>query len=623
MRLLSAHITKFKSITDSGEFTLSGDVTALVGKNESGKTAVLEALYRVDPLASGHPTNFDELRDYPRRYRARDKAAIGTAQPVKATFELEQSDVDAVSEKFGPDALCASTLTVGRRYGVKVLYWTSRISNPLGAARHLVTKAGLDVSRYSATTVEQLIEVLSADDEADAAVQLADDLAKRDLGDEIRKILRSRIPDFQYFDEYSVLPGEVSINQLQTVAEEDLGPHERTALSLLRLAGVESAEFTAESYESRKAALEAAANELTDQLFEYWTQNPSLSVELDIEFRPKPNPQNPPVMLSEPWLHIRIKNGKHRVTLGMEGRSKGFIWFFSFLAAFSEYTNSSGRRRIILLDEPGLNLHAKAQADLLRYIEEQLAPHHQVVYSTHSLFMIQPNKLEQCRTVEDVDDEGTKVSQEIWKARPETVFPLLGALGIDMTQTLVIGPNQLLVEGPADVVYLTVMSDLIRAAGGTPLDPRWTITPAGGLDKVPAFVSLMGGSKLEVAVLMDVAPGVNQRIAQLAKRGLLEDRRLVYLTEFTSTSEADIEDLFEAGWYLKLLGASKVGRFTKSKLNGGGRIVKQVEALHGDRFDHYQPANHLMRSPGKLLEQIDEPTRARFQALFIRLNSLL
>ncbi|MBE8517103.1 hypothetical protein ILP97_06210 [Amycolatopsis sp. H6(2020)] len=55
----------------------------MVGKNESGKTAVLEALYRVQPLPSGHPTGFDELRDYPRRYRSRDKDTIASVSPVE------------------------------------------------------------------------------------------------------------------------------------------------------------------------------------------------------------------------------------------------------------------------------------------------------------------------------------------------------------------------------------------------------------------------------------------------------------------------------------------------------------------------------------------------------------
>lgn len=51
-----------------------------------------------------------------------------------------------------------------------------------------------------------------------------------------------------------------------------------------------------------------------------------------------------------------------------------------------------------------------------------------------------------------------------------------------------------------------------------------TITPVGGLAKVPSFVSLLGGSDLSIAVLIDVAGGGNQRIAQLASRGLLARR---------------------------------------------------------------------------------------------------
>lgn len=622
MRLQSAHITKYKSINDSTRFTLEGDITAFVGKNESGKTAALEALYRVNPLSSGHPTAFEELRDYPRRYRARDKSRIAQARPVTATFELEQDDIDAVAKEFGPKAFTAKTISVYRQYDVDDKCWYLDLAaDTLAAAQHLVAKAGLDVSRFAKIKgIDALIEELRADENAEAAVQLADNLAARDLHAEMRRILHLRLPRFQYFDEYNVLPGSVSISRLQTVEEDDLEPEERTALSLLKLAGVESEEFTQDSYESRKAALEASANELTDQLFEYWTQNPDLSVELDIEFKQVPTPQEP--HRTEPWLHIRIKNQRHRVTLGMEGRSKGFIWFFSFLAAFTEYSDVT-QRRIILLDEPGMNLHAKAQNDLLRYIEERLVPQHQVIYSTHSLFMIQPSKLNRCRTVEDVDNDGTQVSQELWRARADTVFPLLGAIGVDMTQTLVIGPNQLLVEGPSDVVYLTVMSEVVREAGGTPLDPNWTITPVGGLDKVPSFVSLLGSSDLSIAVLMDVAGGGNQRIAQLVSRGLLDKGRLVYLTEFTNTSEADIEDLFTPNWYLNLLSAAKVGRFTKAQLKGGGRIIRQVEAAHGGRFDHYQPASHLMRSSGTLLDQIDDETRDRFEALFTRLNTLL
>src|SRR4029453_3448646 len=63
-------------------------------------------------------------------------------------------------------------------------------------------------------------------------------------------------------------------------AEEDLQPEERTALALLRLAGVAAEEFTETDYEVRRAALESAATTVSEEVFRYWSQNPALTVEL-------------------------------------------------------------------------------------------------------------------------------------------------------------------------------------------------------------------------------------------------------------------------------------------------------------------------------------------------------
>lgn len=619
MRLTQAHVTKFKSVTDSTPFNIDSAVTALVGKNESGKTAVLEAMYRAKPIPGGYPTDFDELRDYPRRFKARDRRTISTTSPVQLAFMLEDADIQAIEKRFGVGALTEKMVTVSRTYGSDAPGVGIQMDEA-AALRHILGTRGLDVQKYGKGTRDAVIAALNADEASEAALELAAQLAERDIHQELRTAVFRRVPRFQYFDEYSILPGVVSIEKLQNTNEAHLDASERTALALLRLAGVDTDEFTTENYEERKAALEAAGNELTSELFEYWTQNDSLRVELDIELRPVPGD---PARRPEPFLQVRVRNDRHQVTLNMSQRSKGFIWFFSFLAAFSEYADED--RHIILLDEPGLNLHAKAQADLLRYIDERLAPDHQVIYSTHSLFMIPPTKLERCRTVEDVDNpmDGTVVSEDIWKARPDTVFPLLGALGIDMAQTLVIGSDQLLLEGPADVVYLTILSDLLRSEDRTALDPRWTLTPAGGIDKIPTFIALLNGGELNVTVLIDGAIGGNQRLSSLIDRGLLDQNKLIPLTEITKTAQADIEDMFDVGWYLKLLGASKVGKVTKSKLPQGVRVVKRVEAYLNHKFDHFQPANFLLRTPGTFLSEIDDPTKERFESLFVRLNNLL
>ena len=98
-------------------------------------------------------------------------------------------------------------------------------------------------------------------------------------------MLAQRLPQFLYFDGYSVLPGRVSIPRLQVTPEAELQPGERTALALLRLAGVAADEFAESEYELRKAALESAAATVSEEVFRYRSQNPELTVELDLDFR--------------------------------------------------------------------------------------------------------------------------------------------------------------------------------------------------------------------------------------------------------------------------------------------------------------------------------------------------
>src|SRR6187551_3212504 len=96
MRVTKAQIAKYKSVTDSGEFLVDEHMTALVGKNEAGKTAVLEAIYRFKPLPSGHLTTFVPLRDYPRGTYNRDKVKTDAVEPIRLTLALDHDDVAAV-----------------------------------------------------------------------------------------------------------------------------------------------------------------------------------------------------------------------------------------------------------------------------------------------------------------------------------------------------------------------------------------------------------------------------------------------------------------------------------------------------------------------------------------------
>lgn len=111
-------------------------------------------------------------------------------------------------------------------------------------------------------------------------------------------------------------------------------------------------------------------------MFEYWTTNKNLDIEFNVEH------------VNERILNIRVRNRNYRVSLPLENRSKGFQWFFSFLIWFSKIQGDKNKKYILLLDEPGLSLHASAQDDLLRFIDEKLSVDYQINHSVPKMIYI-------------------------------------------------------------------------------------------------------------------------------------------------------------------------------------------------------------------------------------------
>ncbi len=255
-------------------------------------------------------------------------------------------------------------------------------------------------------------------------------------------------------------------------AQED---YPRWRLSRDRKAGADMSAVKADEFDSRRGELEAVSNELTQQVFEYWTQSPNLSVEIDSDKETVTSgPYNGQTAIVK-YLEVRVKDSRHGFTGNFEQRSTGFQWFFSFFAAFSEFEDL-GHDVIVLLDEPAMSLHGRAQADFLRFINERLGAKSQVIYTTHSPFMIEPNRLERVRIVEDLGpQQGAAVTEDVHRVGDDATFPLQAALGYDIAQNLFIGPDNLLLEGGSDQTYLRIMSDHLRAEGREGLDDRWRV----------------------------------------------------------------------------------------------------------------------------------------------------
>jgi len=641
MKLVSVQITRYRSAEDSGLVGIEPDVTCLVGKNESGKTNILQALLRLNPADQG--AVLDEVLDYPARLtrERRDAPADKQIPVVVATFRYDQGDVDEIEQELGLGALLSREFTVTKGYRTPALTIGHRWEEK-AIARWLASQVELVPAAAAAVTSQETLRgLLGALDALPEAPQAAQDLAariraisERGIGGYlVDKFAWPRLPKFVYFADYDSMPAKISIPDL--IARRDAGTLERgeqALLSLLSKAAVKPEDFLqVDQHERLIRSLEIAGNDISDEVFKYWTQNKELEVKLQVL---QPETGAVPPLNQGPILEIRVYNKKHRVSVQFSERSRGFVWFFSFLSYFTELEHAATSDLILLLDEPGLSLHGRAQHDLLDLIDDRLAPRHQVIYTTHSPFMVAADHLDRVRTVIDLDDQGTVVSSEIFKADQDTTFPLMSAMGFELTQSLFVGPHCLLLEGPSDLIYLDVFSDLAAGNGLPGLDTRWVKIPVGGAGKLSTFVALLGANKINVAVLVDSSTTDTGAIRRLRDNGRLAASGLIGVGEFTGTTDADIEDLFDRDFYLRLVSIAYEnelpGPLTATNINSADpRVVRAIEVyfrdnnINGGKFDHYRPAAPLLRRQTELLPHVGQATITRAAQLIGRINVLL
>jgi len=642
MKLISARVTNFRSIDDSGDVEIDEKVTCLVGKNESGKTAFLKALSNLSHV-NEEKGNFI-IEDYPikgyQKYKVVHEKTPAIA--VTAVFELEDEDVSKVESELGVGVFASKRIVVTKNY--KNERNVEMQLNEATAINGILAKVPLnDAVREqiaSISTFSDLVAAVSKLESTEPAIKPLREMLKGNYSGDLKLYITNNyinklLPRFVYFDDYYSMDGNLPIQYLKERRERENGKlltsSERTALALLDLAGTKLEDFqNPKNYERLKRDLEAASITITDEFFEFWTQNKLLDVEFDIS---NADPDAKPPLNSGQVLHIRIKSGKHRVSVSFDEQSNGFKWFFSFIAYFSQL-RGSGHKLIMLLDEPGLSLHAKAQSDLLDYFDERLSIGQQVIYTTHSPFMVDPTKFNRVRTVQDIDAKGTVISGDILKNDQDTVFPLQAALGYELAQTLFVGPNCLLVEGPSDLIYLQILSELANSKEKTGLDSRWVTVPVGGSGKVSTFISLLGANKLNTAVLVDIDSKDMQTIETLRKNALLKERSLIHMGLITGSKNADIEDIFNPEFYILLVNKAYATQLkeplTIEKLGAGNpRIVKRIKRYFEENgiangyFNHYKPAAYLLREQVALTKELDADTVERAVTLFKWINELL
>lgn len=630
MRLKSFHVRTFRNVIDSGPIAVT-QTTCLVGKNEAGKSTLLEALHHLNPEKP--PAELDLLDQYPRWLKKQHEITeeIEDAVPITATFELNEDEAAKIASRFGDGVLQAPEVVATRKYGDEAFSLNVSLDHGAfvskfvaGSVDAVLRDRVKDISTAEKllTTLEEISQEVTSDPEPSPEAQAAK-LAKTDLEEvlgestsltaAVNEVVRPLIPRTFYFTNYSQLRGRYALTEvLEAVEKGSADEQVQAAADFLTLAKITNQNIETWDFETANAELEAISSLLTRRVKENWKQNKHLKLIVTTEVVPAPK--------DDRFLQFRVEDTRHDFSSRLDRRSTGFRWFVSFIAAFFEFEKDENL--ILLLDEPGLSLHARAQKDLLDTIDTQLAVTRQVIYTTHSPFMVRIEALDRARVVEDQGPEvGAVVINDAGRITdPDTLFPLQAALGYDIAQNLFIGRRNILVEGSSDLLYLSVFSSHLDALGRHTMPENCRVLPSGGATNIATFIALLG-KELDVVVLLD-GKSESQRIDNAIDMGLLDTSRVVRIDRHVKVKGADIEDLFKPSEYLKLYNATFNRSLKLVNLTGKDRIVKRLERAEG-KFDHGRVAETFLKDQTKVFAALSEDTLARFEAVIEALTLAL
>jgi len=485
MKLRRVQVQNFRSIVDSGAVDIGEGVTVLIGKNEQGKSNFLKALTSFNPNRSYTPN------DLPKHLRTQleEKDAAGIAI-VTIWVVPEQADRVQLKEALR-DVATIDEFRISRYYDGHYEYQESRanktatlefskpdIAKPVEDIKELAnglkTKleehskrlpsfapAGLQANVHidqfvksdfsDASQIENIVRtfvtLLTGLPGQDQTIQedistTANELQVRieELQQALKKdpmaIFQRRIPHFLFHSSrMDRIPNEVNV-------AEFVADPEKISKGMANLCG--AAGLTIQKIKELAAATDASQREVYEDQYrtsisgainEFWTQE-----SYDVYFR-----------FEKEKLSVSISDDTYSFRTAPSDRSDGFQWYLSFYCALRNEVSTT-ETRIVLLDNPALELHADGQRDIKRFLEERLAPTTQVIYVTHSPAMIDPFNLEQLRKVElQSGIQGTKVSGLIVQADSlDLLEPVRSAVGASLVSSLVFNDFNVLVEGAAD-----------------------------------------------------------------------------------------------------------------------------------------------------------------------------
>ena len=432
-----------------------------------------------------------------------------------------------------------------------------------------------------------------------------------DATQEVRKKVLAKIPSFVYYSDYGNLDSEIFLPRvIEDFKRTDLGESARAKVRTLkvlfkfvnlspeeiyelgndrrivvktldynqRVVSTKEEDLTDEEIKTwadkkreRGILLRSAASQLTQSFKKWWLQGDYI-----FEFEADGN-----------HFRINVSDKLRPEAIELEGRSRGLQWFFSFFLVFLVETKEEHSNTILLLDEPGLSLHPIAQYDLAKFFRK-LSEDNQLIYTSHSPFLVDMENLANVKAVYvDTETGRTKVSSNLRYNEVDaakSIYPVHAALGLTVSDTLLLGCLPVLVEGPSDQIYLSLIKRYLIGNGDLKNSKEIVFIPTGGVRGMAPVTKLVSSRDDSLPfVLLDSDKAGKEYFKQLTNgRYKDEKEKLLEVAQFLTDNEFEIEDLIPPQSIVQIIDRMyRSDQYFEDYYQKGIPIVNQIETWAG------------------------------------------
>jgi len=611
MLLKRFKVENFRSISDSG-WIENDNVTALVGVNEAGKSNLLLALWKLNPATGGEinkledipRSKYSEWRDLEEQktfitceFNLTDSILIQELIELTGCRE-EDVKMARVTRDFNGDR------TVGFPNYEKIDVFdsmeienilTSYKSEFLGLNEKGKSEHGLKDKISEAYSSSELIlsQKDCIDDKELKEISKIFEISIKELQkselqphlkrlqeefkqllaksqqpspssfEDARKLIVRHMPKFVYYSNYGNLDSEIYLpHVIDNMKRDDLSSamqaKVRTLKVLFEFVNLDpdeilelGAEIKLDQYQKERPLTEDEVRSIAEKKAERDVLLQSAGLRLTKEFKMWWKQGDYKFRFQADGRHFKIwvSDEKRPEEIALEGRSTGLQWFLSFYLIFLVESKDTHENAILLLDEAGVSLHPLAQKDLASFFEN-LSMSNQLIYTTHSPFLVDTNSVDRVKVVY-LDEGGKTVASndlravEAQSSKNNSVYAVHAALGLSISDVLLQGCKIIIVEGPSDQYYLNAIKTyLIRREVFHP-NEELIFIPSGGVKGIRALSSLLSGKDetLPFVLLDSDSSGKGQKSSLL--KDLYKDfpSRIIEIDEIVQLEQAEVEDL--------------------------------------------------------------------------------